>query len=349
MSRLLGIAVSFAVCVGVLAWLIAATVGAAAVGRGAELYHYRQYFGRLFATPPLPHDRLRVVWLGDSTIMGVKRPSYPQLLRAHFKSNNVDTRVIAGAGFDPYVYYDLVGPILERFAPDVVVMVAHLASFQSKGSKREFRYNDLASYVLPSMLPQAFLLPLSERDLSPARLLLAQSLKWTAAERIFYGAEGLRLLYEDASFWEPLGPPKPPTVFNPAMGDTLGGYNTAITRRQATVQVLEAAVRTVTSSGGQVVVIGTPIPWEAIQTRPWFDARKLQGRYDVLGAAVQDAGGTFVDLHDLLRQEEFADYGGHFLETGARHIAGMILPHVRAALQRASLTRDGGRSAQAGG
>src|SRR5262249_18761342 len=150
--------------------------------------------------PPLQHDQSRIVWLGDSTIMGVKRPSYPQLLRAQFSRNDIDTKVVAGAGFDPYVYYFLVGRIVERLDPDVVVMVAHLASFQPKGSKREFRYNDVSSYLLPSMLPQAFLLPLAERDLSPARLLVAQSLEWTAPEQIFYGAEGLRLLFADASF-----------------------------------------------------------------------------------------------------------------------------------------------------
>jgi hypothetical protein len=133
------------------------------------------------------------------------------------------------------------------------------------------------------------------------------------------------------------------------MGDTLRDYNTAITRRQGTVQVLEAAVRTVTTTGRAVVVIGTPIPWEAIATRPWFDAERIRRRYDVLRDSVQEAGGVFVDLHDLLRQEEFADYGGHFLESGAQHIAGQIFPHVRAALQRASVARDGGQSARAGG
>jgi hypothetical protein len=347
-SRLLGIAASFAVSVGLLGWLIAATIGPDAVARGVELYNYRGYFDQLFANAKEPQRPL-VVWLGDSTIMQFKRPSYPQLLRAQLARKNVDTRVIAGAGFDPYVYYFIVGRVLDRFDPDVVVMVAHLASFQPKGSAREFRYNDLSSYLMPSMLPQAFLLPLSERDLSPARLLLAQALDWSAPEQIFYGAEGLRVLYGRAAFWESLGPPKPPAVFNPAMRETLGDYNVGITRQQPTVQVLEAAVREVTKSGRAAVVVGTPIPYDAMATRPWFDGDAIQRRFDVLRASVEDAGGLFVDLHDLLRQDEFADYGGHFLETGAQRVSAHVFPFVREALRRASLARDGGHAPRADG
>jgi hypothetical protein len=347
-SRLLGIALSFAACIGLLAWLIAARLGPEAVARGTELYHYRLYFDQLFAKP-FQRERPMVVWLGDSTIMGTKRPSYPHLLREQLARKNTGMRVIAGAGFDSYVYYFIMDRILDHFDPHVVVMVAHLASFQPKGSNRAFRYNDLSSYLMPSTLPQAFLLPLAERDLSPARLRLAQSLGWTPPAQMFLGAEGLRSLYEQAPFWAALGPPQPPAVFNPAMREILTDYNVGITRRQATVQMLEAAVRTVTSSGRAAVVIGTPIPWEAMARRPWFDAERIEQRFDVLEAAVEDAGGAFVDLHDLLPQNEFADYGGHFLEAGAQRIASQVLPHLRAALRRASLARDGGQSAQAGG
>jgi hypothetical protein len=347
-SRILGIAVSFLVSLALLGWLIAARLGAEAVEQGTQLYQYRWYFAHVF-DDATARERPLVVWLGDSTIMGAKRPSYPQLLRQQLDRKNADSKIIAGAAFDAYVYYFIVGRVIERLDPSVVVMVAHLSAFAPRGSVAQFRYNDLSSYLEPSELPRSFLLPLAERQLSPARVLLAQTLGWTPAQQVFLGAEGMRLLYTEAPFWEVLGPSKPPPVFNPALREALGDYNIRLTRRQPTVQMLEAAVRVVTESGRTALVVGTPIPYEAMATRSWYDAAVIQQRFDVLREAVEDAGGMFVDLHGLLRQDEFADYGGHFADTGARHVTDAVWPFVREALRRSALAHDGGSPRQADG
>jgi hypothetical protein len=331
--RILGILGSFLACSALIVWAVVGTVGPAARGRGANLYVYRQYFNRILGAPT-PAERPLVVWLGDSTIMGAKRPSYPHVLKPLLRQGGVDTLVIAGAGFDAYVHYFLIGRVLE-LDPALVVIVAHLASFHPKGGGA-FTYNDTSSYLRPSQLPRTFLLPLAERHLSPARLLLAQTLNFETAEETLYTMEGVRVLYDEAPFWTSLGPPKPPAVFNAAYPEVLRSYDIRLSRRQPTVRVLEAAVRAVTTAGHVALVIATPVPYQAMQQRRWYDAAAMQRRVDVLRAATEDAGGRFADLHRALPQAEFADYGGHFGAAGAQHIADLVLPFVREGLARAA-------------
>ena len=333
MYRILGIFGSFLACSALLVWSVDATVGPEALERGSHGYVYRQFFDKILGDPT-PAPRPLVVWMGDSTIMGNVRPSYPQLLRPSLLLQNTDSLVIAGAGFDAYVHYFLIGRVLE-LEPAVVVIVAHLSAFHPKGAIRAFTYNDAASYLLPSALPRTFLLPLAQRNLSPARLLLAQTLNFETPQQILFTAEGVRTLYEEAPFWEALGPPKAPSVFNPAFREAVRGYDIALTRRQATVQMLEATVRAVTEAGHVAVVIATPIPHETLLKRPWYDAATTQRRIDVIRDATRDAGGLFADLHTLLPQQEFADYGGHFGPVGAQRVADVVLPIVRRALRQA--------------
>jgi hypothetical protein len=61
----------------------------------------------------------------------------------------------------------------------------------------------------------------------------------------------------------------------------------------------------------------------------------MQRRFDVLRAATEESGGRFVDLHMLLPQAEFADFGGHFGPVGAQHIASVVSPIVVDALRQA--------------
>jgi hypothetical protein len=332
--RILGIVGSFLVCGGLIVWGFTATVGAAALDQGIGLYRYRNLLDA-FLRESGPAARPLVVWLGDSTIMAFRRKSYPQLLRPRLLEQGVDSRVIALPGMDAYAHYFLSGRVLE-LDPVMVVIVAHLPGFLPKGSKRTFTYNDTCSYLLPSQLPGTFLLPLAERQLSPARVLLAQSLNFEIPKRIFYTAEGARLLYQRAPFWSALGPPRPPAFFDPSALRALGGYNVELSRRQPTVRMLEATVRAVTEAGRVALVVAAPIPHEAMQQEPWYDAARIQRRIDVLRDATRDAGGTFVDLHQLLRRVEFADFGGHLTPDGALRVSNMVWPFVREGVRRAA-------------
>jgi hypothetical protein len=337
-SRILGIFGSFLGCTALLTWGAATLVGPEAFRRGVDLYRYRRTYDRILRAPS-HRKRPRLVWLGDSTIMGLKHPSYPQLLLPRLRRRGIDSRVVTGPAFDPYVYYFLAGAVVERLDPSVVVIVARLPTFDPKGSNRFFRYNDLSSYLPASLLPRTFLLRLAPRQLSPARLLLAQTLKNETAERIFYTAEGLRTLYAEAPFWEVMGPPKNPPTFNPAIRSMLDEHARPVSRRQPGVAMLEATVRVLSEAGCVVLVVASPIPLEAMRVIRGIDPAVIQRNFYALRDIVEEAGGTLVDLHALLPPSELADYAGHFKPAGALHVSQVVFPSVRDALKRAGAWR----------
>src|SRR5690242_5862720 len=121
------------VIVGVWLGLLLAAVagyvqveGDAAVARGLDRYVYRESLKRQLArTSGTPPD---VVWLGDSTMLGLIRPSYPQLLGGVLP--DVPSRVIGFLGADFYTYYPCVGALLAVHHPAVLVLVAHLRLFR---------------------------------------------------------------------------------------------------------------------------------------------------------------------------------------------------------------------------
>ena len=341
MGRILGILGSFVACSSLLWWGVNATYGAAALERGEKLYYYRAIFDRLF-NPEAPRpERSRLLWLGDSTIIQISQKSYPQLLRPRVAETlGADTLVVADFGFDPYSYYFVTGRLLEAADPTVVAIVAHLIGFNPKKNHPEFRYNDLSSYLLPAQLPRTFLLPLGERQLSPARVVIAQALGLPGSEAVFYTAEGLRLLYEQSPAWAALGPRQLEFVYDPREWDTLRNYQTALAPTHSAVQMLEATVRTVTESGRVALVVVSPIPLEAMRMRPWYDEAAVERSVGVLRSVVENAGGMVADLHRLLPQDEFKDFGGHYKPLGATHTSEAVWPFVRDAFRRAQERRS---------
>ncbi len=47
-----------------------------------------------------------------------------------------------------------------------------------------------------------------------------------------------------------------------------------------------------------------------MSTRPGYDAAAVERSVDVLRATVEEAGGIFADLHRVLPQSDFKDFGG---------------------------------------
>jgi len=336
-GRVFGIVGSFLACTVLFVWSVNVTIGPAALERGKKLYYYRDFFDRVLARTPTLRERSLLLWLGDSTIIRLSRPSYPQLLIPRVRANaGTETLVVAYYGFDPFAYYFVVGGLVEAVDPSVVAIVAHLRAFGSSNEDtRQFRYNDLSSYVPPALWPGTFLLPLADTELSPARVLLAQALRFAGPENAFYVGEGMRDLYDQSPWWAMLGPRALPFVYDPRDWDVLKGYELTLSRKQPAVEMLEATVRVVTEAGRVALVVASPAPVEAMSTRPTYDAAAIQRSIDVLRAATEDAGGMFADLHRLLPQSEFKDYGGHYMPLGAQHTSEAVWPFVQEALRRA--------------
>src|SRR5262249_34454197 len=189
MRRVLVIVLTFVLTVGASAWLILDDWNVAAWNAGQKVYYYRNLF-RVATKRNAPPAVPLVVWMGDSTITNIPRPSYPQYLAPRFSSRHIASQVVAAPAFDFFTYYFLMGPVLDMH-PDVIVMVAHLAAFPTKVGTR-FTYNDLCSFIPAEALPGTMVLPLAPRRLSPARVLLARVLRTTFGADGFYVAEGLR-------------------------------------------------------------------------------------------------------------------------------------------------------------
>jgi hypothetical protein len=329
----LGFAASLAVAVGVAV----ATRWDAAVKVGADLYDHRGYIERVLAAPT--DGTSLVVWLGDSTVAAA---SYPQLLAREWQERGDDraARVLALPGLDFFDYYLAMGPVLDR-RPDLVVLVAHLRLFGKESGSRTV--GDLASMIPARELPRAMTLPLYDRGITIPRLLVSRTLRFGAGERAAYFFEGLRSTFQHADFWAVLGPRAPSWDvatglravgrFRPVV---LSHYDVPVSPRLPIVRMVGATVDMAVRHGVPAVVIGSPIPVEALREQVGYDAAVYARRFAVLRQVVEAAGGTFLDLHEALGADEFADTGGHYNERGVRRLGALVEPVVLSTLRRAS-------------
>lgn len=332
MRRVLVIAITFLVGLAAVAGVAVTWWGAAALERGARAYRYREsLLGRIERASKAPRP---VFWVGDSTIMAMKRASYPQLLQPRLAAAGASGVVVAAPAFDAFSYYYLMGPIVAA-EPDLIVLVARLSAFRSR-DWAGFTYNDLASMIPLEELPRTLLLPLSERSTNAGRVLLAQLLRRDWALQGLWFVTGVREVWEQAPFWQRLGPPNPPPVFDPSVLTAgLRLFEVRLTPRNPQLRVLAAAVRMATRRGRRVLVIGAPIPTALLAQFRGHDPAVWPPRFAVLRAAVEEAGGVFADLHDALGSAEFADFGGHYNEQGAARLAELVGPVVEEALRSA--------------
>lgn len=331
------------VAVIVSVWLVLLVGGAlgayefgdgAAAARGWTLYGYREILKKQIRQTS--RSRPGVVWLGDSTMLGLRRPSYPQMLEGVLP--DVSARVLGFIGSDFFTYYPVVGELLTVHRPAVLVMVAHLRLFNQPAddptgySKTR---NDLVSLIPTPELPHALRLPFAVRGVSIPRLLLARLLRYQPIERFFYFLEGAHTLAAEAQIpW--LGPNElehPGSAFR-MIGIALAASDVPITRRHPTVRMMEATVRLAHEAGVRVIVIGTPLPFENMRDTVGYDAAVYDARFAVLRSVVEKAGGVFLDLHQELRKDMFIDAVGHFSVAGAQQLAERVRPVVAQELLR---------------
>jgi hypothetical protein len=97
--------------------------------------------------------------------------------------------------------------------------------------------------------------------------------------------------------------------------------------------MMEATVRLAREAGVRVVVVGSPIPFEGMSKTVGYDPDLYRGRFAMLAAVVEAAGGTFVDLHDALPAARFEDTFGHFDAEGGAMLAERLRPVVTRELE----------------
>src|SRR5258705_7795916 len=80
----------------------------AASSAGWSLYGYRELLKKQIRKTS--RSLAGVVWLGDSTMLGLRLTSYPQMLQGVLP--DVQSRVLGFIGSDYFTYYPIVGALL---------------------------------------------------------------------------------------------------------------------------------------------------------------------------------------------------------------------------------------------
>ena len=331
MSRLVTIALVFVACLAAFVAAVLLRAGDDVMETGVFLRPTRVELG--VTMRQLEEKDARVVWLGDSTVLdSIDIPSYADIVAERIARSGDEMPphgVVAMVGLDFYHYYCMLGRILER-KPEVVVLVAHLRMFVD-GARA---FMDLCSFLPASELPRAMLLPFRERDVGPLDLLGYQLLRLPGAETSFLAFEGAQRLFQDK---DPTGLlAKTPTYFErlgmggrkPAL-EYLRSYALDLDREHPVVRMMGATVDMARRRGAEVLVVASPIPYEKLEARGWYQPQTI----DVLRRVVEENGGHFFDGHRVLQKRHYRDESGHYTTEGAEILAEALEPTMREVLE----------------
>ncbi len=114
-------------------------------------------------------------------------------------------------------------------------------------------------------------------------------------------------------------------------------YDVSLSPDHPSVEMLVAAVETARQAGSRVLVIGSPIPVEELQARGLYHPES----FATLHTAVEEHGGSFLDLHRALASRDYRDSSGHYTGEGASRIAELVTPAVETALRQEGTPVDG--------
>lgn len=295
---------------------------------GAELHDYAVTLAAAFEEPP-PAPPL-VDWFGDSTMMsGPSGKSWADAIAAQLRTRHVDGRSLAYPGRDFYHFYCALPRYLAA-NPSVVVFTANLRFFRE--TREDTGLTDTC--VLPwDQVLRALTLPWYRRGITVPRLLLTQLLRFDLVREraLFYDALRSTVLWHSDGNAEPAAEPTRRERFQTYLrGMRLWreGFEEPFGPRSAVVRMMTASVRETVRRGAVALVVVIPVPREQLTESGVYDSGEFARRVAVIEDAVARAGGTVLDLHELLPQEEFRDRSGHFDPRGAARLANAVSPHV---------------------
>ena len=321
MRALFKILAGLAGCLLIAASISVAIFGREAIRKGSNEYRERRLLQKVARRED--YERPQVVWMGDSTLMRGTREIeiYPRFVADRLAEDHfVETRVFAQAAVDPYINYCVIGELLET-SPDVVMIVANLRIMALRSGTRGFL--SMASFIPPKELPRAIWLPWHLRQATIPRVLLAQGLRLSSVEQGFYLYEGLREMFREELYSEPIKLSFRDRFSRRAV--MLSNYAEPISPE--VIRMLAAAVDMSVRGGARTVVVVTPIPVDELRKIGRYGAQPK--RIEAIRTAVESAGGRMVDLHDAISASGFRDNGGHFTEEGSARVAELLEPVVR--------------------
>jgi hypothetical protein len=331
----------FAVIAIATACALVEAFGARLLDEGRGLYSYRDGITSALEAVPSPD----VLWLGDSTIMSIgSRRSYARLFGERVLARRERrSAIIAVPGLDFFGYYALMGPALAT-KPRVVVMIANLRLLDPRGMRPR---GDLVSFVPAKELPRLLTLPYASRSMTAPGLLLARLLRFGPLATTTFLFEGARRTTADAEWWAMLGPELPSSDdwsyeerHHREMVGHLREYAREIGPGHPTMRFAAAAVEMAVREGTRVVVIVTPVPFDALRANGLLDRERMAASISTIRGVVSAAGGILVDLHAALRGDELRDADAHFTQPGVEHMVQLVRMPIASALGDLGLATD---------
>jgi len=350
---------------------------------GVEYEPYRLSLVHSFARPLAALDRtrgqrgvVRVAVLGDSTAV-----SYPDGQKVHERLRQEANRLAGGRprihvfnlgqpGVGPFEFY-FTADLIAEARPDQAVIGFNFASMGT-GWRGSLARPELAGFIGASRLREAIGLPLHWIGLRTDQLLFYSAVvgaggyrPWRLLQR-----EQVRLgaARESVEKWigDRVGD-HPEEPFQRARwlarmarsryrgsaserstasrirfqyGPALAGAD----RQHPVLRVLGAAVGRLERAGVRTLVYAVPLNVEHFDAMETFDAAAFAKTIASLEATVREAGGRFVDLHDLLPDQGFRDAPGHFTVEGPidgpARVAASLAPIVVAEARRSRTAKN---------
>jgi hypothetical protein len=275
-----------------------------------------------------------VAFLGDSTM--VPHPvwggnSYPITLGHRLAADDVGTSHIAIPGLDPFQFYFLLGPLLDR-QPEALVIVATM-SMVLNGPGKGLERNYFCQFLEPMLIPNAMTLPFYARGMTIPHLLFCPFLRVPAVRSSSYILVGARLLFLEAPFWgsleRPVPEPGPDSRREQIRLSLEQAYAPSVTESTPAVVMLEAVVETASKHGVPTLVVISALPVEQLTKHGLYDGELFDRRVAVLREVIERAGGTVVDIHDQIPADEMRDVAGHLNAAGIDHVSDLVEPKLR--------------------
>ena len=265
---------------------------------------------------PLEKRKPRVVWFGDSTIVGTDRvESYPNRIRRQLQ-RHVEIEVVPFVGSSFWEGYFLSGRLAEQ-KPVLVILIANLRCMPA--SAHVPNYNTLAAMIPGEDLRTAVRLPLHEIGLSLPRLLLLRALRVPALEELAWFASGLRQEIASGAFGLPLYEPTLDLAHD--QQKILAWYAEPVREEQGSLRAMQAALALFSRHGIATLVVVTPIPVDALREAGLYREDEVRESVEVIRRTAEASGARVVDLHDRVTGTGFRDASGHLSVEGAQVMA----------------------------
>jgi len=305
-----------------------------------------------------------VLYFGDSTVSSYEPgKALPQLTRARLRRARGHDRLYLeslagpGSGIDHYAYF---ADRIAETRPDVVVWQLALFHFTDRWMAANGA-PELVGYVDAERLPDILSLPYERLRLSLSDILLQQGIVRLGlhdAHRKLRKSQ-LRFARLREPLEEALNPNRgrsPETRAKSQRGRQSMLENLDQTQRnryseagerghfESTLQgidpddlrlrLLRSGIVTLRRQGTQVLVYMNPTNVDHLRALGLYDEAGIARSLAAIRSEVEGAGAHFLDLHDLLGDEDFRDPPGHFVVDDQSTVPLRIADEVAAAVDR---------------